>query len=57
VFQRTGRKQLYCRVSGSTGQESSLADQEMMLREQATGTVYRAHQDRGSGPRESLERA
>jgi hypothetical protein len=48
---------LYCRVSGSTGQEPSLADQEMMLREQATGTVYRAHQDRGSGPRESLERA
>jgi hypothetical protein len=57
VFQRTGRKQLYCRVSGSTGQESSLADQEMMLREGATGTVYRAHQDRGSGLRESLERA
>ncbi|MFC9557895.1 excisionase family DNA-binding protein [Rhodococcus sp. NPDC056960] len=33
---------LYCRVSGSTGQESSLANQEKMLRASATGTVYRA---------------
>jgi putative resolvase len=30
---------LYCRVSGSTGQESSLANQEMMLRHSATGAV------------------
>ena len=47
---------MYCRVSGSTGQESSLADQEKMLRERATGTVFRVYTDRGSGPRERLER-
>ena len=47
---------LYCRVSGSTGRESSLAHQEKMLRESATGTVYRVYTDRGSGPRERLER-
>ncbi|WP_252189690.1 MULTISPECIES: hypothetical protein [unclassified Rhodococcus (in: high G+C Gram-positive bacteria)] len=56
MFGRTGRKQLYCRLSDSTGQEPSLADQEMTLRERA-GTVYRAYQDRGSGLRERLERA
>ena len=44
---------LYCRVSGSTGQESTLADQEKMLRESATGTVYRVYKDRGSGLRET----
>nr|WP_083849831.1 recombinase family protein [Rhodococcus sp. JVH1] len=44
---------LYCRVSGSTGQESSLANQEKMLRESATGTVYRVYRDRGSGLRET----
>jgi len=43
---------LYCRVSGSTGQESSLANQETMLRESATGAVYRVYKDRGSGLRE-----
>ncbi|BAH54956.1 recombinase family protein [Rhodococcus opacus] len=43
----------YCRVSGSIGQESSLADQEKMLRESATGTVYRVYKDRGSGLRET----
>lgn len=32
---------LYCRVSGSTGQESSLSDQEQMLRDTARGTVFR----------------
>ena len=48
---------MYCRVSGSTGQEPPLADQEMALRERATGTVYRAYQHRGSGLRERLERA
>jgi putative resolvase len=44
---------LYCRVSGSTGQESSLANQEQMLRETAHGTVLRVYRDRGSGLRES----
>ncbi|MDT2009191.1 hypothetical protein FXW78_44080 [Rhodococcus opacus] len=44
---------LYCRVSGSTGRESSLADQEKMLRERATGTVFRVYQDCGSGPWET----
>jgi putative resolvase len=39
---------LYCRVSGKTGQESSLAIQEKMLRESATGVVYRVYKDRGS---------
>ena len=45
VFGRTGRKQLYCRVFVSTGQEPPLADHDVMLRESATGTVYR-YQDR-----------
>ena len=44
---------LYCRASGSTGQESSLADQESMLRESASGAVYRVYKDRGSGVRET----
>ena len=44
---------LYCRVSGSTGQESSLADQESMLRESASGAVFRVCRDRGSGVRET----
>src|SRR5574340_1600797 len=43
---------LYCRVSGSTGQESSLANQEKWLRESAGGVVYRVYRDRGSGLRE-----
>ncbi|MFC0451450.1 hypothetical protein [Rhodococcus jostii] len=43
-------------MSGSTGRESSLADQEKMLRESDTGTVYRVYTDRGSGLRERLER-
>lgn len=41
---------LYCRVSGSTGREWSLANQERMLRDSSRGRVYR---DRGSGLRES----
>ena len=44
---------LYCRVSGSTGQESSLDNQERMLRDSAAGTVFRVYKDRGSGLRES----
>src|ERR1700677_5082850 len=44
---------LYCRVSGSTGQEWSLANQEQTLRDTASGTVFRVYRDRGSGLRES----
>jgi len=44
---------LYCRVSGSTGQESSLANQEQMLRDSSSGTVFRVYRDRRSGLRES----
>jgi predicted site-specific integrase-resolvase len=44
---------LCCRVSGSTGQESSLANQEQMLRDSSSGTVFRVYRDRGSGLRES----
>jgi putative resolvase len=44
---------LYCRVSGSTGQESSLTNQERTLRESATGTMSRVYTDRGSGLRET----
>jgi putative resolvase len=43
----------YRRASGSTGQESSLANQESMLRESASGAVYRVYKDRGSGVRET----
>ncbi len=44
---------LYCRVSGSTGQESSLANQESVLRETSRGTVFRVYRDRASGLREN----
>jgi putative resolvase len=44
---------LYCRGSGSTGRESSLDNQERMLRESASGIVFRVYQDRGSGLREN----
>lgn len=44
---------LYCRVSGSTGQESSLDNQERMLRDSAQGSVFRVYKDRGSGLREN----
>lgn len=44
---------LYCRVSGSTGQESSLDNQERVLRDSASGTVFRVYKDRGSGLREN----
>lgn len=44
---------LYCRVSGSTGQESSLDNQEQMLRDSAVGAVFRVYKDRGSGLREN----
>lgn len=39
----------YVRVSGSTGQEASLADQEAELARTATGAVHKVYRDRGSG--------
>jgi excisionase family DNA binding protein len=44
---------LYVRVSGSSGQESSLAAQEEELRATAAGTVVKVIRDRGSGLREN----
>src|SRR5450756_264646 len=43
---------LYVRVSGSSGQEPSLAAQEEELRATAAGTVVKVVRDRGSGLRE-----
>jgi excisionase family DNA binding protein len=43
---------LYVRVSGASGQETSLAAQEAELRGTATGTVARVFRDRASGLRE-----
>ena len=40
---------LYCRISGSGDQVSSLVNQEATLRESATGTVFRAYTDQASG--------
>jgi hypothetical protein len=39
---------LYCRVSGSTGRESLLANRQGMLRESLSATVFRVYRDRGS---------
>lgn len=53
--ERAGRPRLeglYVRVSGTTGQESSLDAQEAGLRAAATGTVARVFRDRASGLRE-----
>src|SRR3954470_13384135 len=36
---------LYCRVSGSTGEDASLAVQERLLRESAKGRVFRVYRD------------
>jgi putative resolvase len=44
---------LYCRVSGSTGRESLLANRQGMLRESLSATVFRVYRGRGSGLRES----
>lgn len=44
---------LYVRVSGSSGQESSLASQEEQLRATASGEVVKVVKDRGSGLREN----
>lgn len=43
------REVLYVRVSGSTGQESSLAAQEAELLGSTTGRLVRVYKDRGSG--------
>lgn len=46
------REVLYVRVSGTSGQESSLAAQEAELRSSATGVVVAVFRDRASGLRE-----
>ena len=40
---------LYVRVSGSTGQETSIVAQKKMLGESATGTIFKTYTDKGSG--------
>ncbi|MFD4263756.1 IS607 family transposase [Streptomyces sp. NPDC058534] len=47
------REALYARVSGTSGQESSLAAQEAELRGSASGAVVAVFRDRASGLRES----
>jgi len=42
----------YCRVSGGTGQESSLEHQERQLRDSSQGESYKVYRDRASGLRE-----
>ncbi|MFC9646802.1 IS607 family transposase [Streptomyces mirabilis] len=44
---------VYVRVSGSLGQESSLATQDEELRATSTGEVVKVVRDRGSGPRKN----
>ncbi|MFJ9713623.1 recombinase family protein [Streptomyces sp. NPDC101234] len=43
---------LYVRVSGSSGQESSLGAQEKELRATSTGEIVKVFRDRASGLRE-----
>jgi predicted site-specific integrase-resolvase len=50
--QRPRREALYVRVSGTTGQESSLVAQEAQLRVTATAEVVTVFKDRASGLRE-----
>ncbi|MFG2028627.1 IS607 family transposase [Streptomyces sp. NPDC048825] len=50
---RPRRELLYVRVSGPTGQETSLAAQEEELRTTATGEVVKVVKDRGSGLKEN----
>src|SRR5687767_12963488 len=50
---RLRREVLYVRVSGSSGQESSLAAQEEELRATATGEIVKVVRDRASGLREN----
>lgn len=40
---------LYCRISGSGAQVSSLVNQEAALRESATGTISKVYTDQASG--------
>lgn len=47
------REALYVRVSGSSGQESSLAAQEAELRATSTGPIITVLKDRASGLREN----
>jgi putative resolvase len=49
---RPRREALYVRVSGATGQESSLQAQEQELRTTASGAVVAVYRDRASGLRE-----
>jgi excisionase family DNA binding protein len=51
--QRPRREALYVRVSGTTGQESSLVGQEQQLRASATAEVVAVFRDKTSGLRES----
>ena len=44
---------LYVRVSGSSGQESSLEAQEAELRATSTGEIVKVVRDRGSGLKEN----
>lgn len=46
---------LYVRVSGTSGQDSSLAAQEVVLRDSASGTVYKVYRDKASGLRENRQ--
>ncbi len=50
---RARREALYVRVSGSSGQESSLAAQEVELRQSSAGPVAAVFKDRASGLREN----
>jgi DNA binding domain, excisionase family len=50
---RPRREVLYVRVSGSSGQESSLEAQEAELRATSTGEIVKVVKDRGSGLREN----
>ncbi|GLY91453.1 IS607 family transposase ISTko2 [Actinoallomurus iriomotensis] len=50
---RPRREVLYVRVSGSSGQESSLEAQEAELRATATGEIVKVVRDRGSGLKEN----
>jgi excisionase family DNA binding protein len=52
IAERPRLEGLYVRVSGTTGQESSLEAQEAELRATTTGMVVRVFRDRASGLRE-----
>jgi excisionase family DNA binding protein len=51
--ERPRREALYVRVSGTTGQETSLVAQESELRETATAEVVAVFKDKASGLREN----